>query len=359
MKNILYLSKTMGIGGTEKVVLQLCEGLKNDFNKIIVVSSGGVHEEWLKKQGIKHYKINNFDNKNPIVILKTLKDILKIIKKEDIDIVHSQHRMGTFYCKILKLFKKFTLIHTAHNTFYDKKVMTKFALKGIDVIAVGKQVKRNLVEFYGLNEANVKVIYNGIKKENFNSKAIYEIETMKKNKKFVVGNIGRLSEQKGMEFFLRAIPEIVSKEENIRFVVVGDGELKNDLKTLTKNLNIEEYVTFLGYRKDVLNVIDSLDLVVLSSLWEGLPLTPIETFMQGKTIVATDVDGTGEIVKNGFNGVLINSKSDKEIANAVIKVYKDDNLKKTMENNALETYEKKFTYNRFINNYKKFYLKTK
>ncbi|WP_332834849.1 glycosyltransferase family 4 protein [Clostridium perfringens] len=359
MKNILYLSKTMGVGGTEKVVLQLCDGLKNDFNKIVVVSSGGIHEKWLEDNNIRHYKIGSFDDKSPINILNTFKTLLYIIKNEKIDIVHSQHRMGTFYCKILNRFRNFKLIHTAHNTFYDKKIMTRFAFRNISIVAVGKQVKRNLTDFYGVNHRNIEVIYNGIKKEAIKEKIVKEIDSFKKDGMFVVGNIGRLSEQKGIDYFLKSIPEIVKKEEKIRFIIVGDGELNNELKEMAKSLKIQKYVKFLGYRDDILNIINQLDLVVLSSLWEGLPLTPIETFMMGKTIVATDVDGTGEIVSNKFNGILIKPKSSEEITNSIIEIYKFNELRERLENNALETYKSKFTYDKFINNYRKFYLKIK
>ena len=355
-KNILYLTRTMGLGGTEKVILQLCEGLKDDFNKIVVASRGGLHEDVLNKSGITHYKISDFENKNPIVILKTIIELIKIIKSEDIDIVHSHHRMGTFYTNIVAKLIKVKVVHTAHNTFNDKKIFTKLALKNVEIIAVGEKVKENLVDFYKIKNSNIKVIYNGIKQEkNTCPKAIEELLTLKQNGFYIVGNIGRLSKQKGMEYFIKSIPQIIEKEHKIRFVIVGDGELREELECLTKKINIEDSIIFLGYRDDIINVINHLDLVVLSSLWEGLPLTPIETFMQGKTIVATDVDGTGEIVENGFNGILINSRSENEIAEAVLRLYRNDGMKKQMEKRALETYINKFTYERFIDQYRNFY----
>lgn len=355
-KNILYLTRTMGLGGTEKVILQLCEGLKDDFNKIVVASRGGLHEDVLNKSGITHYKISDFENKNPIVILKTIIELIKIIKSEDIDIVHSHHRMGTFYTNIVAKLIKVKVVHTAHNTFNDKKMFTKLALKNVEIIAVGEKVKENLVDFYKIKNSNIKVIYNGIKQEkNTCPKAIEELLTLKQNGFYIVGNIGRLSKQKGMEYFIKSIPQIIEKEHKIRFVIVGDGELREELECLTKKINIEDSIIFLGYRDDITNVINNLDLVVLSSLWEGLPLTPIETFMQGKTIVATDVDGTGEIVENGFNGILINSRSENEIAEAVLRLYRNDGMKKQMEKRALETYINKFTYERFIDQYRNFY----
>lgn len=353
-KNILYLSKTMGLGGTEKVVLQLCDGLKNEFNKIIVVSSGGIHETWLYKNRIKHYRIDDFDNKNPKVIFKTLIKLFEIIKKENIDIVHSHHRMGTFYCNILRIFKKFSLVHTAHNTFYDKKLFTKLAFKNVKLIAVGNKVSYNLLKFYGVD--NVNVIYNGIKKIQYQKKEILKLKELKSKGYFLVGNIGRLSEQKGMEFFIKAIPEIMKKEKSIRFIIVGDGELRDKLENLVKMMELEDYITFLGYRNDVLNVIDQLDLIVLSSLWEGLPLTPIETFMQGKTIVATDVDGTSEIVKDKINGILIRDRNVEDIVNAVLRLYNDEDMRNNMEKMALQTYLDEFTFEKFIEKYKKFYL---
>lgn len=354
-KNILYFTRTMGIGGTEKVVMQLCRYFNNKFNKIIVCSNGGIHEDELQKLGIKHYKIDDIEDKNPIIIFKTLISLYKIIKNENIDIVHTHHRMAAFYSEILNKLMNFKFIHTAHNTFHNKKTLTKFALNNAEIIAVGEKVKENLLELYELDTDQINVIYNGIEKYTGEISVVPEIKKFKDEGYFIVGNIGRLSKQKGMEYYIKAIPESIKKYQKIKFYIIGDGEDKLELIKLAKNLGIENNVIFLGYRNDVINIIKQLDLIVLSSLWEGLPLTPIEVFSEGKTIIATDVDGTSEIVKDNFNGILIEPKDSDIISEKIIKLYKDCKLKNNLENNALETYTEKYAIDIFNNNYQRYY----
>ena len=171
----------------------------------------------------------------------------------------------------------------------------------------------------------------------------------------MVGNIGRLSEQKGMEYYIRAIPLVLKECNNTFFLIIGEGEDRKKLETLVKELDIEEHVQLLGYRADIQNMMSQLDLVVLSSLWEGFPLTPIEAFSVGKTIVATAVDGTMEIVEHKKNGFLIKPKNEKELAKRIIFLYQNPKVRKEMEKNALESYENRLSYDKFAEKYIKYY----
>lgn len=354
-KNILYLTRTMGLGGTEKVILQLCENFKDEFNNIIVCSSGGIHIDKLKKLGIKHYEIPDFEDKNIINIIKTIGMLKKIIRNEHIDLIHSHHRMGAFYVKLVNLRRKKIEIYTAHNTFKDKKKLTQFALNNSNIIAVGNKVKDNLVNYYGISKEHIHVIYNGIEKDTVVYNEIKELKQLKDKGYYIVGNIGRLSEQKGMKYFIEAYNSMRNHIKNIKFCIIGDGELKDELKEYCKELNIDKDILFLGYRNDIPNIINHCDLIVLSSLWEGLPLIPIETFMQGKTIVATNVDGTSEIVKDGFNGFLVEPRNNEMIKDKIITLYKNNNMKNSFEKNAYKTYEEKFTIRRFVRDYENYY----
>lgn len=356
-RNILYFTRTMDLGGTEKIILQLCENFKDEFNNIVVCSNGGLHEEKLKKLGIKHYKVNDIENKNIINILKTFMILRKIVKNEKIDIIHTHHRMAAFYTSVLGKVMKFKFIHTAHNTFLDKKFLTRVCLCKAKIISVGQKVKENLCDFYNLNADNIDVIYNGIEKDNNKIIEIPEIKKYKDRGYFIVGNIGRLSEQKGMEYYISAIPKVLRENKKIMFFLIGDGEEKSKIQNVITDLCLENNVILLGYRKDVLNVIKQLDVVVLSSLWEGLPLTPIEAFSVGKTVIGTNVDGTTEIIKDKYNGILIEPKNSFEIAKNIVNLYENADLRYKLEKNAYETYAKKFSYENFINKYRLYYKK--
>ena len=184
-----------------------------------------------------------------------------------------------------------------------------------------------------------------------------KIKTLHDAGKFVVGNIGRLSEQKGMEYYIKSIPLVIKKHSNIFFLIIGSGEDEEKLKELVHQLKIDEFVYFTGYRSDIQNLMSQLDLIVLSSLWEGLPLTPIEAFSVGKTIIATAVDGTVEVVKNENNGLLIEPQNVEKIAEKIDYIYENETLRKEFEKEAYKTYIEEFSFEvygeRIIDYYKK------
>lgn len=165
--------------------------------------------------------------------------------------------------------------------------------------------------------------------------------------KFVIGNIGRLSKQKGMEYYIKAIPAVIKTHPEARFVIAGSGEDEDKLKELRSELGVVDYLSFLGYRTDVQNLMSQLDLVVLSSLWEGLPLTPIEAFSVGKTVVATAVDGTVEIVKDKVNGLLVGPGDSEGLARQINWMIENKDKKLEMELKAKKTFEEEFSFNVF------------
>lgn len=357
-KNILYFTRTMGLGGTENVVLQLCEIMKSD-NKIIVCSCGGINVQRLSEMNIKHYTIPDIENKNPRAMIKILKTLLKVIRNENIDIIHTHHRMAAFYTRIAKSIEKFTFINTAHNTFNDKKRLTRFVYKKANLIAVGKEVKRNLCEFYGMPNDQVTVIYNGIKPFDKEIQQIELIDKFISNGYYVVGNIGRLSEQKGFKYYIEAASIVLNKNDKVKFLIIGEGEERVELEERVKELNLTESIIFMGYRNDIQNIISQLDLVVLTSLWEGLPLTPLEAFSVEKAIVATAVDGTIEIVDDGVNGFLVEARNANGIAESIIKLLNDEEERKSFGKNAKEKYKAEFSFTAFCEKYKKYYCEIK
>ncbi|MGG7141935.1 glycosyltransferase family 4 protein [Clostridium nigeriense] len=353
-RKILYFTRTMGLGGTENVVLQLCE-LMNKNNKVIVCSCGGVNVEKLTKMGIKHYIIPDIENKNLRTIFKTLKILLKVINKEKIDIVHTHHRMAAFYISCLKVIKRFTFVNTVHNIFFDKKILTKFSYKKAILIAVGGHVKKNLCSFYGFSESKVTVIYNAVKPLVMPINPIEYIEEYRVKNNFLISNIGRLSEQKGMIYFIKAAQILLKKYDGLKFLIVGDGELKEELESYIKECNIGDNVILLGYRSDIQNIMAQVDLVVLSSLWEGFPLTPIEAFSVGKPVVATNIEGTVEIIRDKYNGLLVEPKNEIDLAKKIEFFIQNPNELKIYGNRAMETYRLNFDIEKFNNSYIEFY----
>ena len=353
-QNILFIVRTMGLGGTENVVLQLCEILNGNVNKIVVCSSGGIHEKELQEKGITHYTIPDIASKKIPDIFQIYFTLRRIIKTEQITIIHSHHRMAAFYTELIAN-KNILKIANAHNVFHDKKNLTYFAYHNTELIAVGEMVKKNLVDFFSIPEKQVCVIHNAIKPFDGNIKPIKELQDYRDQGYVLVGNIGRLSEQKGMIYFIEAAEIIIKSHPKVLFAIVGDGEQKEYLHQTVIHKCLRDNVIFLGYRKDVQNVMCQLDFVVLSSLWEGLPLTPIEAFSVGKSVVGTAVDGTPEIIRNGVDGYLVAPKSSLQLAEKIKFLIENPSTLKKLEQQAQKRYQDEFSFKKLSSAYLKFY----
>ena len=345
--NILHISRTMDIGGAERIVYQLSSDLKDEFNSVHVASTGGLWESELAAQGIQHHKILDIDSKNPVTVLKLLYSIGQIIKNNEITIVHTHHRMAAFYIRLLKFVcPKLTHVYTAHNVFKDKLPLYRFALKNAKSIAVGEAVNKNLKEDVGITDS--KVIYNGvILKETDN-----RVDEIISYSGIKIGCIARLSEQKGLIYLIEAMSLLTVKD--IRLFIVGDGELRNELDNKVKELHLQDSVTFLGYRKDIVECINSFDFCVLPSVFEGFGLVAIEAFMNSKTLVATDIPGLNEVVTNE-NGILVPVKDPIALAGAIDKLATDVALRNSLALQAKKTYDEKFSYPMFLENYRALY----
>lgn len=358
-QNVLMFEKTMNLGGSSKVVLQICETLKPKVNKIVVCSLGGLNTASLDDLGIKHYNIPDISQLSIGNVFKVMRTLSKIIINENITVVHTHHRMAAFYVSVMRLYKRCTFISTSHNTFSDKRSLTRFAYKHSNIIACGEMVKKNLVEVFGLPEGQVTVIPNAVKPFEQEVTEDPLISKLHEEGCFVIGNVGRLSEQKGMEYYIQAIPEVISHCPNTRFLIVGAGVDEEKLKQLASELKIQKYLSFMGYRNDIQNLMTQMDLVVLSSLWEGLPLTPIEAYSVGKAVVATAVDGTLEIVKHENNGLVVPCRNSKLLATEIVRFASDNELRKNLEKNARDTYCSMFSYDVFRRRHIEYYQSLK
>lgn len=346
--NVLHISRTMGQGGAEKIVYQLCcdNGEKN-----VIASIGGTYVDRLRKIGVSHYVIPDIDKKNPYLIFKTMLILNNIVRNENIEVIHTHHRMAAFYARLLQILNgKLKHVYTAHNVFYGKRSLMRFGLVNSKIIACGETVKENLIQEYGIDKKRVSLIYNAVDAPDYNT---VDLSYDTQNRPCVC-TIGRLSEQKGIDVFIKAIDIARKIRPNILGLIIGDGEDKNYLMELTKRLGAEDNIKFLGFRSDVFALIRSVDFVALCSRWEGFPLTPIETFSMKKSIIVSNIKNNLEIIKDGYNGKVFKKDDYIDLAYKINEMF-DVEKRTDLEENAFLTYSEKYSYKQFIENYKKIY----
>jgi glycosyltransferase involved in cell wall biosynthesis len=139
----------------------------------------------------------------------------------------------------------------------------------------------------------------------------------------LVGVIGRLEAQKGHAYLLEAWPAVTREFPNARLLVVGDGSLRGVLERRAQELGVAASVIFAGFRSDMPRVLDAIDILALPSLYEGMPLTAIEASAMARPVVATCVDGTPEVIRNGRTGHLVPPRDANALTRALLGLLRD------------------------------------
>lgn len=210
---------------------------------------------------------------------------------------------------------------------------------GIDrIIAVSSGIKQVLIED-GLAKEKITVIHSGIDLSRFDTRVkadyLYQELGLEPTQP-VVGIVAALASHKDHRNFLKAASIVSSHLPELQYLVVGEGRLRKELETLSKELGLEDKVKFLGFREDVLKILTILDLFVLSSYLEGLCTSLLDAQAAGVPVVATSTGGIPEIIKDGLNGLLVPPRDPESLAKAIIKLLKDTKLAKQMSSRGKE-----------------------
>ncbi len=364
MPKILQLNSYSGIGGGERIMFDITEGLREDF-KFTVVTPKGVFLSEYSKLGIETKEIPKSN------LFKLIKELRRIIRKESPDIVHVHGTRAATWGRlaIANLKNRPKIAYTLHGFHIVRRnflirwlllIMERFLNRWTDILICVSETDRNLVlKYKTISPKKIKVIKNGIDIEKFQ---IDQKRTQKTKKelglenKFVLCSIGRLHPQKDFSTILRALKLIVPQIQNVKLLIVGDGPLRKSLENETAQLGLNEYVKFLGFREDIPVLINLSDTVILSTYWEGLPLVPLEAGASKKPIVASNVDGVRETIIDGKTVFLFEPKSEKDLAEKIIKLYQDEELRKEMGERGFEFVKTNFSLEKMVRAYQDLYI---
>jgi glycosyltransferase involved in cell wall biosynthesis len=350
---ILMFPRTMAVGGTEKVVLQLCEHLVGKVGYLGVISCGGAYTEELRRLGVPHYQIPDITSKNPSVASGVVQTLRLVSSDNGVNVIHCHHRMAAFYSHFVSD-KTLCAVATAHNVFHGRRYATRAAYRGMRVVACGKRVEENLVGYYGLPREAVTLITNSVKPFGGPVRPIAEVADCPAGV-LKVGFVGRLTEAKGVTYLIDAIGTLRRRGVPVRCFLVGEGELEAELRRQVEEAGLTGDVVFLGRRDDSQNFLSQMDVCVLPSLWEGLPMVLLEAFSVGTAVVASSADGILDVVTDGENGLITGTRDADGIADAVQRLHDAPDFRSALGQRALASYQADYSYERWADRYDRFY----
>ncbi|MBC2694337.1 MAG: glycosyltransferase family 4 protein [Desulfobacteraceae bacterium] len=291
-----------------------------------------------------------------------------IIEKEKVDIVHTHTIRGNFYGRMAALLSRrptvsMTTVHSflidelggsAHiglkqRMLYHRETLTR---RFVDhFVSVSRTLGDKLLQ-EEVKQDRLSVICHGIpipanSDNNFHGSRLRSEFGIKK-KETVIGIVGRLVSVKNHALFLLAAERVLRFIPEVKFLIIGDGALRADLEKLTSDLNISESVIFTGWRNDIEECMKAIDVLVLCSTTESQGLVILEAMSFALPVIATDVNQVRETVINGRTGLLIPSNDDEALAEAMLKLLKNDNLAKRLGAQGRALVEDKYSLEKMI-----------
>jgi glycosyltransferase involved in cell wall biosynthesis len=370
---VLTIMTNLAVGGVQDNVLMTLERLnRKKYEVSLITSSEG---EWLPRvKGIKDLNLIFMDSFTRVIHpLKDLATLFKIhskIKKDGYDIVHTHSsKAGVLGRLAAKLAGVQIIVHSHHGlNFHDYlNPATRFIFLKLERFL--SRISSRLITVSQLNLQKVldaklaprnkfANIYYGIDFEKFDVR----IDISAKRKEIgVVGNekivatVGRLFPQKAPQDLIRAMPKVLAAHRDVAFVFIGGGEMLPQLQLLAKKLGVESQIRFLGDRDDVPELLQIVDVFILTSLWEGMPRALIEAMYCARPLVATAVDGTPELVQQNETGILVPPRDIDAIANGIITLLNDEKKAKQMGAEAKRRVSEKFAIDKMISEIERVY----
>ena len=348
---VLHFIDSLKYGGAETLLFELTSRLDAyGFHPTVFYCEPGPLVEDFVNQKIPVTHLPWLARVDPLLLVR----MVKVIRKERPQIVHTHLFKSDFHGRFAaRIAGVPVLVSTLHNCNAWAQnplfgLTYGFTARFTDkIIAVADEVRDYAIRYLRIPPQKLLTISNAVSIERFEGKSR---EGLAVRKEFnispdtpLLGIVGRLEPQKNHENFLRAAQRIHEYNQNVRFLIVGDGSLRDQLVALTKALGLQDAVIFCGLRKDIPAVMAALDVLVISSHYEGLPVALLEAMAAGRPIVSTAVNGVPSVVEDGESGILVEPSNSNALADACLRLIDNPDLRRKMGQNGHERIQSRYS----------------
>lgn len=361
---ILHVVHSLDIGGLERVVVDLALGFrhKGHYVGVCCLSSKGALSKELVRSDVPVFSLE----KRPGIDLRIPMQLSKKMRQHQFDVVHTHNEAGLIYGTTAAIFARIPrIIYTEHGKglgYHDRKlfrIVERYLIKKTNkVVAVSEDLRAKMINWHRLERNRFFVIPNGIdvdefKEKNFRKKKRDEVGL--KDDDFVIGIVASLLPIKNHCFFLTVFKKLLMEFPKLKLVLIGDGPLRGYLEDRVLKMEVSKKVIILGARLDVPALLSALDMYVLPSLSEGISISILEAMAAGIPIVASDVGGNSQIIKDAHSGFLVPVGNEEAWIKTLRELLNHPRLRKTISHIAQQTVENRFSLACAINQYESIY----
>jgi glycosyltransferase involved in cell wall biosynthesis len=373
--SILFLGSQMATGGGQEILFSQASWFNDQGYRVIAAffyDREGLQTQWQARCDVPLLNLQGWEQgggwRNLFRLARALARLYRLIRKERFTIVetftHHANLLGTPVAWLAGAPVRVASHHGRVENFSPPLIYLHRQVinRGIasDLVAVSERVRRAAVEQEHIRPERITVITNGINPQN--QKPLLDVEKVSLRRslgiefsELLLLTVARLKPQKGHAYLLDAIPEILKAVSTARFVFAGDGPLREELQAQADSLGIEHAVRFLGVYTEIPQLLQTADVFVLPSLWEGLPVAMLEAMLAGVPVVASQVEGVEEVIQNGKNGLLVPPGDPATLSRALIQLLQDRETLARLGSAGKATVVEEYTAERMCRKYEELF----
>lgn len=354
--NVLLFITELNVGGAERIVEQLASGLARDRYNVKVVCLYDPHAIGAEIQAAG-VPVIDLDMRGKMDLRAPYR-LFRLLQEGNVQVLHAHlFHANLLAATIGRLARVPVIIATRHSVEIGgghREWVNRLVRPLCDaVVAVSREVCEAEARCSSIDLDKLVMISSGVKGQIFEEVDQASMERLQSLWKIqpescLVGTVGRFVEPKGYTYLLDALAKIQTQISDTKALLVGDGVLRQPMEDKARELGLSDTVVFTGTRRDVPGILALLDVFVMSSLWEGLPIALLEAMAAGLPVVATSVGGTPEVVVDGVTGLLVPPRDPDALAEAILTLLRDPGLRQRMGQAGRERVREQFSVEKMV-----------
>jgi len=357
--NLLFINSiTMYGGGEVWLITAMKEFIRRGHNVTLICRPDAKILHYAEQNNIDAITLKMRGDVDPFTILK----LVGILRKKKIDIILTNVEKELRISGIAAIFTgvKAVISRKGVDLPIKNRLQYRFThnMLATVIVANSQSTKKTLLKNAPwLNQDKISVIYNGIDPELFSIENTRDLrDELGIPQQFpLIGFVGRLNVQKGIVYILEAFEKVFEKIPSAQLLMAGTGDLSDEIETIAKKKGFSRNIHLIGFRDDIPNVMRTIDLLILPSVWEGFGIVLIEAMAAEKPCVITNISSMPEIVIDGQTGIVVPSKDANKLADAIINLIRNPSLAKKMGCEGKKLVQNKFTLQKMISRYEQLF----